>query len=147
MQADHHSLLGWRDVPTRRSIWDMPQHLHEAGNGVRGRETRVAAAHGNSLSEKVFPAQIVIRRRLNDRLPRLCCYFRQEEIMVERITREDAILQTVKEIALAEGKSVFDNAKPTVDRRYLLTLIREVSAAFDGVGGNRGGVHIGLPEA
>jgi hypothetical protein len=68
--------------------------------------------------------------------------------MVDRITREDAILQTVKEIAVAEGKIVFNsNAKPTVDRRYLLTLIREVSAAFDGTGGSSGGVHIGLPES
>ena len=68
--------------------------------------------------------------------------------MVDHITREDAILQTVKEIAIAEGKVVFNNnAKPTVDRRYLLTLIREVSAAFDGAGGSSGGVHIGLPEA
>ena len=46
--------------------------------------------------------------------------------MVDRITREDAILQTVKEIAVAEGKVVFNsNAKPTVDRRYLLTLCLE----------------------
>jgi hypothetical protein len=67
--------------------------------------------------------------------------------MVDRITREDAILQTVKEIAIAEGKVVFDNAKPTIDRRYLLVLIREVSAAFDGAGGSSGGVHIGLPES
>ena len=68
--------------------------------------------------------------------------------MVDRITREDAILQTVKEIAIAEGKVLFNNnARPTVDRRYLLTLIREVSAAFDGAGGSSPGVHIGLPEA
>jgi len=68
--------------------------------------------------------------------------------MVDRITREDAILQTVKEIAIAEGKVLFNNnARPTVDRRYLLTLIREVSAAFDGAGGSSHGVHIGLPEA
>jgi hypothetical protein len=67
--------------------------------------------------------------------------------MVDHITREDAILQTVKEIAFAEGKVLFNNAKPTVDRRYLLTLIREVSAAFDGAGGSSGGVHIGLPES
>jgi hypothetical protein len=68
--------------------------------------------------------------------------------MVDRITREDAILQTVKEIAIAEGRVLFNNnAKPTVDRRYLLTLIREVSVAFDGVGGSSGGVHIGLPES
>ena len=67
--------------------------------------------------------------------------------MVDRITREDAILQTVKEIAIAEGRVLFNNnAKPTVDRRYLLTLIREVSVAFDGVGGSSGGVHIGLPD-
>lgn len=66
--------------------------------------------------------------------------------MVDRITREDAILQTVKEIAITEGKVVFDHAKPTVDRQYLLTLIREVSAAFDGVERSRGGVHIDLPE-
>ena len=68
--------------------------------------------------------------------------------MVDRITREDAILQTVKEIAIAEGRVLFNNnAKPTVDRRYLLTLIREVSLAFDGVGGSSGSVHIGLPES
>jgi hypothetical protein len=67
--------------------------------------------------------------------------------MVDQITREDAILQTVKEIAVAEGKVVFDNAKPTVDRRYLLALIREVSAAFDGAAGSSGGVHIGLRES
>ena len=68
--------------------------------------------------------------------------------MVDRITREDAILQTVKEIAIAEGKVVFNNnAKPTVDRRYLITLIREVSNAFDGAGGSSGGVHIGLRES
>ena len=66
--------------------------------------------------------------------------------MVDHITREDAILQTVKEIAVAEGKVVFNNnAKTTVDRSYLLTLIQEVSAAFDRSGGNSGGVHIGLP--
>jgi hypothetical protein len=68
--------------------------------------------------------------------------------MVDRITREDAILQTVKEIATAEGKVLFNNnAKPTVDRSYLLTLIREVSTAFDGAGGSSGGVHIGLPNS
>lgn len=68
--------------------------------------------------------------------------------MVDRITREDAILQTVKEIATAEGKVVFNsNAKPTVDRSYLLTLIQEVSAAFDGAVGSGGGVHIGLPKS
>ncbi len=72
----------------------------------------------------------------------------QEENMVDRITREDAILQAVKEIAIAEGKVVFNNnAKPTVDRKYLLTLIQEVSAAFDGAGASRDGVHIGLPES
>ncbi len=68
--------------------------------------------------------------------------------MAEHITREDAILQTVKEIAIAEGKVVFNNnAKPTVDRSYLLTLIQQVSAAFDGAGGRSGGVHIGLPDS
>jgi hypothetical protein len=68
--------------------------------------------------------------------------------MVDRITREDAILQTVKEIAIAEGKVVFNNnAKTTVDRSYLLTLIQEVSAAFAGSDGSSGGVHIGLPES
>jgi hypothetical protein len=68
--------------------------------------------------------------------------------MVDRITREDAILQTVKEIAIAEGKVLFNNnAKPTVDRSYLLTLIREVSLAFDGAGASSGGVHIGLSDS
>jgi hypothetical protein len=66
--------------------------------------------------------------------------------MIDHITREDAILQTVKEIAIAEGKVVFNNnAKTTVDRSYLLTLIQEVSAAFDG--GSTGGVHIGLKDS
>ena len=68
--------------------------------------------------------------------------------MVDRITREDAILQTVKEIAIAEEMIVFNsNAKTTINRIYLLTLIQEVSAAFDGAGGSSGGVHIGLPES
>lgn len=49
VSADDHGLLGWRDVPTRGDVRDLPQHLHETSDGFRGRETRVAATHGVSL--------------------------------------------------------------------------------------------------
>jgi hypothetical protein len=52
--------------------------------------------------------------------------------MAEHVTREDAIIRTVREIAAAENKVIYSShAKATIDRAYLLTLIAEVAGAFD----------------